>query len=376
LTTFSDTTLSQILDALYEAPLDPPRWEHFLKVTAQAVAGNASAIFMIDSENAQSSVRAQWGLDPAATRQYEKDYGGGGPWFHAASRSQDWIGPSEHFVPFSELKKTSFYNELIAPCEIPHALLAMIERGPSRIVSLSIYRSPQAGPFDENHLNVVRFLKPHIQRAYRLHREFAAVRHEKMGLHAALDSMTLAVILLGEDLRVAVMNQAAERLVAENDGLLATKHGLQAARSEESAQLQKLVAQAGLAAGGKGLNAGGAMNVSRSSRPPLYLLVSPVRGMELGGKQSVRAIVFVADPTQRIRPAQEVLQFLFGLTAAESRLALLLADGNSPTEIAGVLAVSKNTLKSQLASIYTKTGTSRQAQLVRLLLQISVHPEP
>jgi hypothetical protein len=52
----------------------------------------------------------------------------------------------------------------------------------------------------------------------------------------------------------------------------------------------------------------------------------------------------------------------------------LLADGRSPTEIAEMLNLSKNTLKSQLASIYGKTGTSRQSQLVRLLLQISVDP--
>jgi DNA-binding CsgD family transcriptional regulator len=49
---------------------------------------------------------------------------------------------------------------------------------------------------------------------------------------------------------------------------------------------------------------------------------------------------------------------------------MLVADGLSPTIIAEMLGVSRNTLKSQLASIYQKTGTSREAQLVRLLLQL------
>jgi hypothetical protein len=125
--------LSQILEALYESPLDPSRWEEFLQLVAAATAGNASAIFLVDSSSAQSQVRAQWGLDPEATRQYERDYGGGGPWFHAVSRSPDWIGPSEQFVPLAELERTAFYNELIAPCEIPHALLAMVERARSHV---------------------------------------------------------------------------------------------------------------------------------------------------------------------------------------------------------------------------------------------------
>jgi DNA-binding CsgD family transcriptional regulator len=242
------------------------------------------------------------------------------------------------------------------------------------MVNLSIYRSRRAGAFEESDLDLVRFLRPHIQRAYRLHSELSAARNEQTSLQAALDSMTAAVILLDEGLRVITMNQAAQRLLKENDGLLLARDGLRAGQIDESARLQQLIAEASLTSAGKGLKAGGAMNISRNNRPPLHVLVSPVRRVNLDGRRSVRAIVLAADPTQRIRPAQEVMQFLFGLTPAESRVATLLADGHSSTEIAETLGVSRNTLKTQLASVYSKTGTSRQAQLVRLMLQISVHP--
>ncbi|MGA7905952.1 MAG: helix-turn-helix transcriptional regulator [Candidatus Sulfotelmatobacter sp.] len=56
------------------------------------------------------------------------------------------------------------------------------------------------------------------------------------------------------------------------------------------------------------------------------------------------------------------------------RSAMLLADGHPPAKIAEMLGVSRNTLKSQLTSIYGKTGTSRQSQLVRLLLRIVASP--
>jgi DNA-binding CsgD family transcriptional regulator len=78
--------------------------------------------------------------------------------------------------------------------------------------------------------------------------------------------------------------------------------------------------------------------------------------------------VFVSDPEQRVRPTLDTLRALFGFTTAEYRLAMLLVDGHGPTAIAKMVGVSRNTVKSQLASIYRKTGTSRQAQLVRLLL--------
>ena len=132
----------------------------------------------------------------------------------------------------------------------------------------------------------------------------------------------------------------------------------------------KLIHDAMRTAEGDGFASGGALSISRRQRPPLHVLISPVRGVDAEARHPIRALLFISDPTARIRPAGQTLADLFGLTPAECRLALLLADGRAPTEITDILGVSRNTLKSQLASIYQKTGTSRQAQLVRLLLQL------
>jgi len=63
---------------------------------------------------------------------------------------------------------------------------------------------------------------------------------------------------------------------------------------------------------------------------------------------------------------------LFGLTPAECRVSLLLVDGLAPAAIANTLGVTANTLKSRLSSVYAKTGSSRQSQLTRLLVQLAL----
>jgi DNA-binding CsgD family transcriptional regulator len=166
------------------------------------------------------------------------------------------------------------------------------------------------------------------------------------------------------------MNRAAQRLLADNDGLQATREGLRAQRADESARLQQLVAEATTTSAGAGLRPAGVLTVSRQNRPLLQLLISPVRGFDVGEAHPVRAIVFVTDPARRVRTTHDTLRVLFGLTPAEYRLAMLLADGHGPPAIAEMVGVSRNTVKSHLASIYRKTNTSRQAQLVRLLLQL------
>jgi DNA-binding CsgD family transcriptional regulator len=69
---------------------------------------------------------------------------------------------------------------------------------------------------------------------------------------------------------------------------------------------------------------------------------------------------------------KDILRTLFGRTRAECRVALLLADGRSPREIAQTVGVSFETVRSQMKSIFAKTNVKRQGELIRLLLDNSV----
>ncbi len=66
------------------------------------------------------------------------------------------------------------------------------------------------------------------------------------------------------------------------------------------------------------------------------------------------------------------LMDLFGLSAAEARLARAICHGDSLEEYASDLGLKMPTVKTQLRSIFTKTDTDRQAALVRLLSGIPV----
>ena len=65
----------------------------------------------------------------------------------------------------------------------------------------------------------------------------------------------------------------------------------------------------------------------------------------------------------------ELLQALFDLTPAEARIASLVIDGKSVDSISKIQSVSLNTVRTQLKSVFMKTGVDRQVDLVRLLGQ-------
>ncbi|ESX80532.1 transcriptional regulator [Mesorhizobium sp. LSHC420B00] len=86
------------------------------------------------------------------------------------------------------------------------------------------------------------------------------------------------------------------------------------------------------------------------------------------------SIVALLDRDNRSGPNPRTLQRMFGLTSAETHLALRLAQGDAPLEIARSWRLSRTTIRSQLASLFAKTETKRQAELVALLGRISVLP--
>jgi len=363
--------LSEILIALYKAPLDPSQWQEFLRLTALGAGGECAALLLHDSSAAESVMSMEWGFHPEVAPLYADHFGAIDVWRSAVTTASDWVGTSEQFVSSSALVKTEFYNDLLLPYEIPHGIFAMVERSPARVANLSICRGARAGAFVEEDLAIVKLLKPHIQCAFRLHSELSAANNRTTGLLNALDALSVAVILVGPLMQVVAMNKAAERIAAEQDGLLVTRAGLHAERVEEADLLAKMLRRAASTKGVDGFSAGGTVLVSRRARPPVQVLISPVRHsseFDFCGDQPVSAIALVIDSSHKQRPTQDILRALFGLTPAECRVALLLGDGRAPKEIAGMIGVTADTVRSQIKSIFAKTGVNRQTDLVRLLL--------
>jgi DNA-binding CsgD family transcriptional regulator len=68
-------------------------------------------------------------------------------------------------------------------------------------------------------------------------------------------------------------------------------------------------------------------------------------------------------------PQAAFLKTKFGLTTAEARLVLRLMMGDSLQCAANALGIKYETVRTHLKSIFQKTGTRRQAELVIVVIQ-------
>jgi DNA-binding CsgD family transcriptional regulator len=78
--------------------------------------------------------------------------------------------------------------------------------------------------------------------------------------------------------------------------------------------------------------------------------------------------IFVVDPSAAADPTAEQLRAQFGLTAAEAVFACAIVSGEGVKECARTIGISEATARTHLHRIFEKTGTKRQAQLVRVIL--------
>jgi DNA-binding CsgD family transcriptional regulator len=69
-------------------------------------------------------------------------------------------------------------------------------------------------------------------------------------------------------------------------------------------------------------------------------------------------------------PPAAILAKTFRLTPSEAKLACIIARGAPPSIAAQELKISRETARNQLKSIFAKTDTHRQSELVALLLQV------
>ena len=112
-----------------------------------------------------------------------------------------------------------------------------------------------------------------------------------------------------------------------------------------------------------------ALAVPRPSRQrPVSLLVWPMPDAGETGPDEPIAIVFIGDPENPGEIDAMRLCDLYGLSRAEARVAALLAQGNRLDETAQILGVAYETVRKHLKQIFSKTGTDRQAELVRMLV--------
>ena len=223
--------------------------------------------------------------------------------------------------------------------------------------------------WEPDKLKRIRSLLPHIRQAVRVRQELvAAEAHTYASVSELLEQTPVGAIFLDRRGAIASANRTALRMLRIKDGIHEWRGALQASSPLDDARFRRLVARALPRLGHVAV--GGYMSARRSAGLPLIVHVHPITPARADlGAERLAALVLVRDPDARqLHP--EMVSDVLGLTAAESRVAVRLAKGIRVRDIARELGRSENTVRWTLKRVLSKTNSARQADLVRLLIQL------
>lgn len=296
---------------------------------------------------------------------YTKGFITADPWAEAAA-AQGARGRAialDEALPPERFHKTTMYNEMFRLVGDDTARCAGVAApflGGSLIVG--IHNAGAALPFNAQQIAHLDLAFAHVCRVFRAR---DTINQALIENRLSLDLVELtgrALLLVDVTLKILRLTEMAKLILDKKDGigLLFGRLAIDNSRSH-----QELVA-----------SVRGVVNRKLATRDALLCprrsTVSPYRVVVLPAGENAHgcALIIIDDPVMHDPDTLTRFSRAYRLTTAETILAKGLVEDKTLDEIAVERGVGKETIRSQLRSLFNKTGARRQAELIKLIIQM------
>ena len=324
---------SEMVASIYAAALQPEAWQQVVQKIAELHDTDKTILLTATTTLQDGGYLIAHGLDAPYIQEWNTRYIADDVWTSATIRlglMQDGnVVLGDELVPEAEFLNSVFYREFLSRQHIRHLCAGVVFSGQVPDLpptSCSIFRSAESARFNETSRTLHQLTVNHLSQSLGTMVRLRDAEFRLASSLQALDHLKGAVLLLGRRGNVVFANRAAHALLQQHDGIsLRTGNPL-----TDRSDLSHTLLQAG-------------------------------------------AIVFVSDPQGIPTLDATLLHRLYGISAAESRVAQELLGGQTLQATAAKLHLGENTVKTHLQHLFEKTHTSRQQQLIRLLLGLVHH---
>lgn len=257
-------------------------------------------------------------------------------------------------------------RDRVAKAELGIGLWASFPIGGDRTFSLILHRHPgdMRDLSEEEERDLSRLL-PHLQQAVQLSARIGALQRRADTLEAVSSHVQAGLLLCDADLAIEWCNGAAVDVLARTALVAKVAGKLRCTRAQDGERLR----------GAANAVASGAARVGRvvlidddgASLHLRIVLTGDAVDVAPGITDTAPLSVMLSLPDSRTHFDVDDIAALFELSPAEARLTSALAGGASITEYAQARGIATGTARVQLNRILSKTGTQRQADLVRVV---------
>ena len=364
---WAEAQFEHCVDGLYGVLGNPSSFNRVLGSVAELFGATGVSFIRTNPDDTVMSMD-DYGRDPTVLQRFLEHYQQFDPTrpILVSSEPGVWLCDDAVLDP-RRTPEPEYVNDFAIDAGIRWFRGGKVAEGASGAAFFSVHRPADAKVFDSAALELLDRLKPHLARIARLLSEQQASGIMYSAPTALTDALSIGVCVVDAQLQVVFANKAVLGMLADAGPLQVRFNALAGTSSAVQGQLRRAVSLA-----------------TQSPRQARSFSPNPddvlpkrlqVRVLPLDEQATLArtvggpfALLFIARGTNPLRPDE--LGQLFELTPSEADLVRLLSQGLTPAICANRRHVSIATVRTQLKTVYAKTGVNSLPQLMSLVLAL------
>lgn len=377
-----DDYYEDLVELIYQIPLNPQNWNYFASRLNEVLEASLVQIAAMDLKQQVMSYCVGKGTmsdDLLATAQvmhlhYPAEADPRWPRILDPQR-QGWYQSHTH-IDDTYIAASDLYQEILLPIGLHYLAVHDLLWDNELCVVFGVHTSKERQPLGEEELAFLNKLLPHLRRIVAIQRYLYTFSNNAIVGHALVDKLSNPVLLLNLAGFIVHQNTALEKLSSETQlfkrygNRLILPEPFQSQLHAKLQQIEHSYRHQQLSQQQKFEDE--CIKLSSETGESLYIFVSLLISEQEMRTFGIRPLMMLTFYHPDFTPTVDVhlLRRVFHLSVTESQVVLLFIEGYSVKEIAQKHRVESDTIRKQLQSIYKKTSTSRQAELVKLLLNL------
>jgi DNA-binding CsgD family transcriptional regulator len=365
-----DERLSGLIGEIYDAALDPGLWVGVLPKCAQYVGGFAAALFAKDAASKTGNVAYYSGIDPQYKELYFEKIIKLDPLTigHFFAEIEQPVAVAD-IIDYDEFLETRAYREWGQPQGIIDVLNVALDKTPTSGAMFCVFRHQRDGRVDDEMRRRMRIIVPHIRRAVLIGRVIDLRTAEAATFADTLDGIRHGMLLVDAFGRIVHANAAGHAMLAEGSVLSAVGRKLAAHDAGAEQALHDVFLAAGNGDAAVGIKGIAVPLVARNGERYVAHVLPLTAGARrrAGASYAAVAALFVHQAALDTPSPPEVIARTYKLTPSELRVLLAVVEVGGVPEVAETLGIAGTTVRFHMRQLFAKTGTHRQADLVKLV---------
>jgi DNA-binding CsgD family transcriptional regulator len=362
--------ISLLIGDIYDASLDATLWPYAFEGIRNFLGDCTATLISQNAITKNVDIQFMLGHDQRYIDLYLERYFKINPLFPPAmfldiERTQT----VSDVVPLQEFCRSRFAREWLAPQGICDSVFSTVEKSPIGCTVFMTMRRMSDGFCDDDMRRRFGLILPHVRRAMLIGNVIDRHKVEAAALADSLDELASGMFIVNATGRIVHANASGYAMVAEAKVLRAPSGRLSANDPAADQALLDIFTAAG--GGDAALGRRGVAVPLRARDGERYVahvlpLTSGAR-RKAGISYGAVAAIFVRRAALDLPSPPVVIAQEFRLTPAELRVLFFIIDSGAVSEVAEVLGISEATVRTHLHRLFEKTGTGRQADLVKLV---------